>query len=81
MQNGTSAPAFGRILRMVRKFAQLSQAQLAQQAGYSMDYVSMLERGIRRPSVQAIQQFIRVMQPSEADQATLWRAVRQPEVF
>ncbi|HEX3270186.1 MAG TPA: AAA family ATPase [Ktedonobacterales bacterium] len=45
----TSARAFGLLLKRYRRAAHLTQAQLAQLAGFSVVYISMLERGVRRP--------------------------------
>jgi predicted ATPase/DNA-binding XRE family transcriptional regulator len=42
-------PAFGRLLKRYRRAAHLTQEELAERAGYSSHYVSMLERGVRCP--------------------------------
>src|SRR5262245_37620277 len=49
-----SAPAtplltFGTLLKRSRRAAHLTQAQLAERAGFSVVYISMLERGARAP--------------------------------
>jgi len=46
--------AFGQILRHRRKDQNLSQQALAELAEIDRTYVSMLERGIRQPSLQVI---------------------------
>ena len=43
--------AFGRILRTHRVAAGLSQDELAYQAGLTRNYVSLLERGQRNPTL------------------------------
>ena len=45
------ATSFGTLLRKVRLDAELSQEALALEAGIDRTYVSMLERGIRVPTI------------------------------
>jgi predicted ATPase len=40
---------FGPLLKRARRDARLTQAQLAERAGFSVVYISMLERGARQP--------------------------------
>src|SRR5262245_20268235 len=40
---------FGPLLKRARRAARLTQAELAERAGFSVVYISMLERGIRQP--------------------------------
>jgi non-specific serine/threonine protein kinase len=42
-------PTFGGLLKRYRRAAHLTQEALAERAGYSWHYVSMLERGVRFP--------------------------------
>ncbi len=42
-------PGFGPLLKQFRRAARLTQAQLAERAGFSVVYISMLERGARQP--------------------------------
>src|SRR5262245_35580894 len=44
-----SLRAFGIALKRARRAARLTQAQLAERAGFSVVYISMLERGVRQP--------------------------------
>jgi transcriptional regulator with XRE-family HTH domain len=44
----TSAYAFGIALKRARRAARLTQAQFAERAGFSVVYISMLERGARQ---------------------------------
>jgi transcriptional regulator with XRE-family HTH domain len=46
----------GEFLREQRKNAQLSLRQLAEQAGVSNPYLSQIERGVRKPSADILQQ-------------------------
>src|SRR6185437_945797 len=47
--SATSARAFGLLLKRYRRAAHLTQAQLAERAGFSVTYISKLERGARQP--------------------------------
>lgn len=46
--------AFGVLLRELRTKAAFSQEQLAHDAGLDRTYISMLERGLRQPSLKTI---------------------------
>lgn len=46
--------AFGRILRDFRNKAKLSQEKLAQESNLDRTYISLLERGLRQPSLTTI---------------------------
>lgn len=48
------AIAFGKILRVQRKRAGLSQEQLALNAGVERNFVSLIERGINQPTIRVI---------------------------
>ena len=48
--------SLGDFLREQRKHAQLSLRQLAEQAGVSNPYLSQIERGLRKPSAEILQQ-------------------------
>ena len=59
--------AFGRVLRKERNAAGLSQQELALDAGLDRTYISLLERGLRQPTLSTIFQLSRILQvkPSE----------------
>ena len=42
---------FGIVLRDLRKESKLSQEKLAELAGYDRTYISLLERGLRQPTI------------------------------
>jgi len=68
--------AFGTLLKQYRLAADLSQQTLAQQAGLSVDAISMLERGTRRaPHAETIRLLAEVLQLSEQQHAALAAAV------
>jgi transcriptional regulator with XRE-family HTH domain len=46
--------AFGRVLKQERLKASLSQEEFAEVSGYHWTYISQLERGVKRPSLDAI---------------------------
>lgn len=43
--------AFGKVLRLKRKEAGLTQEQLALEANVQRNYVSLIERGINQPTI------------------------------
>jgi transcriptional regulator with XRE-family HTH domain len=55
---------FGRRLRQLRRKKELTQEQLAEFAGISVDMVSNIERGINAPSFQTIERLARVLNVS-----------------
>lgn len=71
--------AFGRALREARLAAGLSQEGLAHQAGMDRTFVSMLERGIRQPSLTTLFELSQALgvEPSNVIQAVEQR-LRRP---
>lgn len=57
-------PDLGAYLREQRESAQLSLRQLAELAGVSNPYLSQIERGLKRPSAEILQQIARALQVS-----------------
>jgi transcriptional regulator with XRE-family HTH domain len=49
--------AFGKVLRVVRTEAGLTQEQLALAAGVDRSFVSMVERGVNQPTIRMIFRF------------------------
>src|SRR5437868_4225252 len=54
----------GEYLREQRRTAQLSLRQLAAQAGVSNPYLSQIERGLRKPSAEVLQQLATALRVS-----------------
>jgi transcriptional regulator with XRE-family HTH domain len=54
----------GRFIREQRKLAELSVRRLADMAGVSNPYLSQIERGLRRPSAEILQQLARALELS-----------------
>lgn len=50
----TLASTFGRVLRELRKKAKLTQEQLGFEAELERNYISMLERGERQPTLSTL---------------------------
>jgi transcriptional regulator with XRE-family HTH domain len=46
--------AFGQVLRHLRKEKRLSQEELAHRSNLDRTYISLLERGLRQPSLSSI---------------------------
>jgi len=61
---GKTVESLGDYLREQRVSAQLSLRQLAEQAGVSNPYLSQIERGLRRPSAQVLQQLAKALRIS-----------------
>ena len=57
-------PDLGAYLREQRENAQLSLRQLADMAGVSNPYLSQIERGLKRPSAEILQQIAKGLQVS-----------------
>src|SRR5580765_8147011 len=86
---GKTVETLGDYLREQRVSAQLSLRQLAEQAGVSNPYLSQIERGLRRPSADVLQQLAKalrisaetmyvragILDPDESGEKSVQRAV------
>src|SRR6476620_2980650 len=54
MATGKDLPDVGWFIRDLRRNAQISLRQLAEQAGVSNPYLSQIERGLRKPSAEVL---------------------------
>lgn len=61
---GKTVGNLGEYLREQRIGAQLSIRQLAEQTGVSNPYLSQIERGLRRPSAEVLQQLAKALRVS-----------------
>jgi transcriptional regulator with XRE-family HTH domain len=61
---GNAVETLGDYLREQRVTARLSLRQLAEQAGVSNPYLSQIERGLRRPSAEVLQQLAKALRIS-----------------
>lgn len=57
-------PDIGSFIRQQREIAQQSIRDLAQRAGVSNPYLSQIERGLRKPSAEILQQIARALEIS-----------------
>lgn len=74
----TTVGALGEYLKEQRVSAQLSLRQLAEQAGVSNPYLSQIERGLRKPSAEVLQQIARALRIS-AEQLYVRAGILRPE--
>jgi tetratricopeptide (TPR) repeat protein/transcriptional regulator with XRE-family HTH domain len=72
----TAARAFGIALKRARRAAHLTQAQLAEAAGFSVVYISMLERGARQPQRSTVTLLADALALSSTERAT-WEEMVQ----
>lgn len=70
--------SLGDHLREQRLSAELSLRQLAEQAGVSNPYLSQIERGLRRPSAEVLQQIAKALRIS-AQQLYLQAGIVSPD--
>ncbi|WP_137293698.1 helix-turn-helix domain-containing protein [Nocardioides dongxiaopingii] len=74
---GQTVESLGDYLREQRVASRLSLRQLAQQAGVSNPYLSQIERGLRRPSADVLQQLAKALRIS-AEQLYLRAGIVSP---
>jgi transcriptional regulator with XRE-family HTH domain len=75
---GKTVESLGDYLREQRVSARLSLRQLAEQAGVSNPYLSQIERGLRRPSAEVLQQLAKALRIS-AEQLYLRAGIVAPD--
>jgi len=75
---GRTVETLGDYLREQRVTARLTLRQLAEQAGVSNPYLSQIERGLRRPSAEVLQQLAKALRIS-AEQLYLRAGIVSPD--
>lgn len=75
---GKTVESLGDYLKEQRTTAQLSLRQLAEQAGVSNPYLSQIERGLRKPSADVLQQLAKALRIS-AEQLYIRAGIISPE--
>src|SRR3977135_4740909 len=60
----SAAQDIGSFIRTQREAAQVSVRQLAEKAGVSNPYLSQIERGLRKPSADVLQQIAKALRGS-----------------
>jgi transcriptional regulator with XRE-family HTH domain len=75
---GQTVESLGEYLKEQRVASRLSLRQLAQQAGVSNPYLSQIERGLRKPSAEVLQQIAKALRIS-AEQLYVRAGIVSPE--
>jgi transcriptional regulator with XRE-family HTH domain len=75
---GQTVESLGDYLKEQRLASRLSLRQLAQQAGVSNPYLSQIERGLRKPSADVLQQIAKALRIS-AEQLYIRAGIVSPE--
>ena len=75
---GQTVESLGEYLKEQRVSARLSLRQLSEQAGVSNPYLSQIERGLRKPSADVLQQIAKALRIS-AEQLYLRAGILSPE--
>ena len=75
---GRTVGSLGDYLREQRTQSRLSLRQLAEQVGVSNPYLSQIERGLRRPSAEVLQQLSKALRVS-ADQLYIRAGIVSPD--
>ena len=75
---GKTVESLGDYLREQRISARMSLRQLAQQAGVSNPYLSQIERGLRKPSADVLQQIAKALRIS-AEQLYIRAGIISPQ--
>src|SRR5271155_5212945 len=63
----TAASDIGSFIKAQREAAQVSVRQLAEKAGVSNPYLSQIERGLRKPSAEVLNQIAKALRVSAED--------------
>ena len=66
----------GQRIADLRRKRQLTQVQLAKAVGCSVEFVSLVERGVNAPSVAGLEKFAKVLKVEVADLFTFERKKR-----
>ena len=66
----------GQRIAELRKARQLTQTKLAKKVGCSVEFISLVERGVNAPSVAGLEKFARVLKVEVADLFTFERKKR-----
>jgi transcriptional regulator with XRE-family HTH domain len=57
----------GRRIAALRHDADLTQSKLAEKTGYSLEFISLVERGINAPSVDGLERIAKTLRVSVKD--------------
>jgi transcriptional regulator with XRE-family HTH domain len=67
IDNLHAATELGRRIAALRRTRNLTQAQLAKLVGCSVDFVSLVERGVNAPTVARLEQYAKVLNVAVRD--------------
>ena len=67
----------GQRIAALRKTRKLTQAALAKKVGCSVDFISLVERGVNAPSVAGLEKFAKVLKVEVTDLFTFERKKRR----
>ena len=70
--------SLGEFIAGQRRAAQLTLRQLAEQTGISNPYLSQIERGLRKPSAEVLQQLAKALRVS-AETLYVWAGILDPD--
>lgn len=71
-------PTFGETVRMTRRRRRLSQEKLADEAGLHRTHISLIERGLREPSLETLVKLCRALGVSPGE-ALMWHVAARAE--
>jgi len=57
----------GKRIAILRRAAKLTQEKLAEKSGYSIEFISLVERGINAPSVDGCERIAKILRVSVKD--------------
>ena len=66
----------GQRIASLRKAKKLTQEQLAEALGYSVEFISLVERGVNAPSVSGLEKFAKVLKVEVKDLFTFEKEKR-----
>ena len=69
----------GRRIAELRKTRQLTQPELAKKVGCSVEFISLVERGVNAPSVAGLEKFADALKVQVSDLFTFGKKIRSPK--
>jgi transcriptional regulator with XRE-family HTH domain len=68
----------GKRIAVLRKARKMTQVQLAKAVGCSVEFISLVERGVNAPSVAGLERFAKVLKVKALDLFTFGQRKRKP---
>jgi transcriptional regulator with XRE-family HTH domain len=66
----------GQRIAALRRANRLTQVQLAKETGYSVEFISLVERGVNGPSIAGLERFARALEVEVVDLFTFGQRKR-----